>query len=102
MKRTIAAWAALAGLLLAAPGTAGTAETEGRGDAEAAGEERVVPLGAATRAWMERQRSGVEQSLDPHGLTAPAEHRARTRYLESFTHPIPPLFEREEFGSEER
>jgi len=50
------------------------------------------PLGSHTRAWLERQRSGDESS-NAHGLTPPAERRARKRYLKSFEHPIPDLFE---------
>lgn len=60
--------------------------------------ESVVPLGTQTRAWLERQRTGTEQSRNPHGLTPPEEHRAVKRHLDSFDHPIPPLFEFEELG----
>ena len=50
------------------------------------------PLGQRTRDWLERQRLGLEAS-DAHGLTPPAEKRARKRYLQSFEHPIPDLFD---------
>jgi hypothetical protein len=50
------------------------------------------PLGSRTRGYLERQRSG-EESSNAHGLTPPAERRARKRYLESFEHPIPDQFD---------
>jgi len=50
------------------------------------------PLGTRTRDYLERQRSG-EESSNAHGLTPPAERRARKRYLQSFEHPIPDLFD---------
>lgn len=96
MRRGILArralWGGLALSVWLAAAPAGS-EAEAYEGEEDAGEESVVPLGEATRAWLDRQRSGVDESRNPHGLTAPEEHRARTRYLESFTHPIPPLFE---------
>jgi hypothetical protein len=46
------------------------------------------PLGTRTRDYLDRQRSG-EESSNAHGLTPPAERRARKRYLKSFEHPIP-------------
>ena len=63
------------------------------GDPEHADHE--IPLGNRTRAYLERQRSGAEAS-DAHGLTPPAERRARKRYLKSFEHPIPDLFGQKE------
>ena len=51
-----------------------------------------IPLGNRTRAYLERQRTGAEAS-EGHGLTPPAERRARKRYLKSFEHPIPDLFD---------
>jgi hypothetical protein len=50
------------------------------------------PLGTRTRDYLDRQRSG-EESSNAHGLTPPAERRARKRYLQSFEHPIPDLFD---------
>lgn len=55
-----------------------------------------MPLGARTRVWLERQRSGIDASDEASGLTPPAERRARMRYLRSFEHPIPPLFDLED------
>lgn len=52
-----------------------------------------MPLGNRTRAWLARQRNNEEASEAPAGLTPPAERRARMRYLDSFEHPIPDLFE---------
>ena len=53
------------------------------------------PLGTRTRDYLDRQRSG-EESSNAHGLTPPAERRARKRYLKSFEHPIPDLFDQKE------
>lgn len=50
------------------------------------------PLGTRTRDYLDRQRSGDEAS-NAHGLTPPAERRARKRYLQSFEHPIPDQFD---------
>ena len=50
------------------------------------------PLGTRTRDYLDRQRSG-EESSKAHGLTPPAERRARKRYLQSFEHPIPDQFD---------
>ena len=55
------------------------------------------PLGTRTRDYLDRQRSG-EESSNAHGLTPPAERRARKRYLKSFEHPIPDQFESDETG----
>ena len=54
------------------------------------------PLGSRTRAWLERQRSGADASPVAPGLTPPADRRARMRYLQSFEHPIPALFQLDE------
>ena len=53
------------------------------------------PLGTRTRDYLDRQRSG-EESSNAHGLTPPAERRARKRYLQSFEHPIPDQFDAKE------
>ncbi len=70
-------------------------------ESDAASEETPThhefPLGTRTRAHLERQRNGDEASV-AHGLTPPAERRARKRYLQSFEHPIPELFEMDEGG----
>jgi hypothetical protein len=50
------------------------------------------PLGTRTRDYLDRQRSG-EESSNAHGLTPPAERRARKRYLQSFEHKIPDQFD---------
>lgn len=71
-------------------------------DAETSAEEveestdHLMPLGNRTRAWIARQRNNEDASDAPAGLTPPAERRVRMRYLESFEHPIPELFEMDE------
>lgn len=84
---------------LAAPVWAETGpDSEAAAEAGADEERGVVPLGDRTRAWMERQRAGAEASPNPTGLTPPEDYRARRRHLDSFSHPIPPLFEFERLG----
>ncbi len=87
---------ALTALLLPAGASAEWEETEH----EAAGSDadHQMPLGNRTRAILERQRSGVDAAPEARGLTPPAERRARMRYLRSFEHPIPDLFDADEAG----
>ena len=87
MKTRTIAWLAVlvAGL---APATA--LADEPRVDEAAPPHE--FPLGTRTRDYLDRQRSG-EESSKAHGLTPPAERRARKRYLQSFEHPIPDQFD---------
>ena len=60
----------------------------GRNEAAGLPREPIRP----PRSHLERQRTGAEASKG-HGLTPPAERRARKRYLKSFEHPIPDLFD---------
>ena len=89
MKTRTIGWLALSCLALA-PAIALAEPDEPRVDEAPPVHE--FPLGTRTRDYMERQRSG-EESSDAHGLTPPAERRARKRYLQSFEHPIPDQFE---------
>jgi hypothetical protein len=65
--------------------------------AEPATAPHEFPLGQRTKALLDRQRSGDEASV-AHGLTPPAERRARKRYLKSFEHPIPDQFNAKDAG----
>jgi hypothetical protein len=85
--RNTALLAALCAALLSA---SAFAESEPKDEDAPAPHE--FPLGTRTHDYLERQRTGQESS-DPHGLTPPAERRARKRYLQSFEHPIPDLFD---------
>lgn len=58
-----------------------------------------LPLGNRTRAWMDRQRDGALASPHSTGLTPPEDYRARRRHLDSFSHPIPDLYDFETLGS---
>ena len=87
MRRRIGWWmTALAVIVPAAAIAASDPESD------AANTDHRFPLGTRTRAYLERQRNGEEAS-NGHGLTPPAERRARKRYLQSFEHPIPDLFD---------
>lgn len=86
MKRQDIAWL----MLFAAIAPASALADEPRVDEAKPAHE--FPLGTRTRDYLDRQRSG-EESSNAHGLTPPAERRARKRYLQSFEHPIPDQFE---------
>jgi len=45
------------------------------------------------KAWLELQSSGRAASPQPQPFSGPVMNRAHERYLESFTHPVPPYFE---------
>ena len=85
MRRGIRWVAALFAVLVPAAAVAGT-------DGASPDDDHKTPLGERTRAYLDRQRTGDEAS-EGHGLTPPAERRARKRYLKSFEHPIPDLFD---------
>src|SRR5688572_14819768 len=89
MKSRNIAWVALlvAGI---APAIALAEPDEPRVDEAPSAHE--FPLGTRTRDYLDRQRSGAESS-NAHGLTPPAERRARKRYLQSFEHKIPDQFD---------
>jgi hypothetical protein len=89
MKKT--GWIAAAiALLLPAIAIAGSDAPD-----DSQNHDHEIPLGTRTREYLDRQRSGAESS-EAHGLTPPAERRARKRYLKSFEHPIPELFDTKE------
>ena len=88
MKRSIGWVATLCAVLVPAAALAGA-------DGSTPEDDHKAPLGERTRAYLDRQRSGDEAS-EGHGLTPPAERRARKRYLKSFEHPIPDLFDTKE------
>lgn len=50
--------------------------------------------GSGTRSWLELQRSG-QAAAPARPLPGPVASRIYRRYLESFDHPVPMLFERE-------
>jgi hypothetical protein len=56
-----------------------------------------VPARPRTKALLERQRSGDEASV-AHGLTPPAERRARKRYLEELRASDPDQFDAKDAG----
>ena len=70
------------------------------GGMAAAQADDAQPMGDATRAWLEMQRSG-KSAAPAQRLSSAAEARVYARYLESFTHPIPEFYEeRESFLAE--
>jgi hypothetical protein len=84
---------ALLWVLPAAPSAAEARDEPPVASAAEDAEVHQMPLGTRTRAWLDRQKSGEVASEEPAGLTPPADRRARMRYLRSFEHPIPDLFE---------
>ncbi|WP_370299586.1 DUF3613 domain-containing protein [Abyssibacter sp.] len=56
--------------------------------------------GEATRAWLELQASGRAASKAERPMDGDAADRVYQRYLDSFSHPIPVQFPREQFAPE--
>lgn len=79
----------LAVLLMGLPGAAG---------AQQAARQEAHELGAEVRAWTELQISGAAASGSTEPLPGEVADRVYTRYLESFTRPIPERFERDAFN----
>lgn len=52
-----------------------------------------TPVGPATHAWLEMQRSGQAASQQPQPLSGPAMDKVHERYLKGFEHPLPVFFE---------
>ena len=76
-------------LLLSGMALHASAETE---EQEVARQENVEPQSPA-KAWLELQRSGRAASLQAQPISGPVMDRTHERYLESFTHPVPPYFD---------
>ncbi|MGH8497609.1 MAG: DUF3613 domain-containing protein, partial [Methylococcales bacterium] len=51
-------------------------------------------FGSDVRQWMELQRSGVAASLIRQTVSGPVAEKIHERYVQSFTHPIPEYFRR--------
>jgi hypothetical protein len=58
-----------------------------------------APLGAETRAWLELQRNGNASNATPRPMPGEVADKVYERYLNSFAHPIPDSFSREQFVS---
>lgn len=65
------------------------AEAEGR---EVASQTNTEPQ-SPTKAWLELQSSGRAASPQAQPISGPVMDRTHERYLESFTHPVPPYFD---------
>lgn len=64
-----------------------------------AGESRVPPVGAETRAWLDLQARGTQASPVERPLPGEIAERSYQRYVKSFEQPIPATFDREQFVS---
>lgn len=80
---------AIVGLMLSSMALQARAEAEGE---EIARQENVEPQ-STVKAWLELQSSGRAASLQPQPISGPVMDRTHERYLESFTHPMPPYFD---------
>ncbi len=49
-------------------------------------------------SWLQIQREGSQASATPQRLSPREQELANQRWLDSFTHPIPDFFERDEPG----
>ncbi|MBZ5487046.1 DUF3613 domain-containing protein [Halomonas aquamarina] len=87
---------------LLAGGMAGCAQPAGQ-PGEAA-QSRMLGKGSTSAdAWLQVQREGSQASPHEQRLSAAEQERASQRWLDSFTHPIPDFFKREDadsFGQE--
>lgn len=85
-------------LSLAASGPMGLARGEVEEGAAVTGPDGAAasqPFGEQTRAWLELQRSGrAAGAAQP--MSDPAAGRVYKRYLDSFSHPIPAFYERDQ------
>lgn len=90
----IALGALLAGAL------AGCAQHSGRDSVNnAAAQPRMLAKGdTVADSWLQIQREGSQASANPQRLSAQEQELASQRWLDSFTHPIPNFFERDEAG----
>ncbi|WP_018937014.1 DUF3613 domain-containing protein [Thioalkalivibrio sp. ALJ24] len=83
--------------MMAGPVTAGT-EVGSRAVADA-GVDSSPSAGA--RDWLSMQRGGEQASGHVQGLSEAARTRALRRYLDSFSHPIPPHYiDRDSFSAD--
>lgn len=88
----------------AALALAGSAEAESPPAGASSGAptpESPARVGERTKAWLALQRE-EKPGRNAHGLPRAARSRALERYLESFSHPIPDLFDLEELEADPR
>ncbi|MBP5981591.1 MAG: DUF3613 domain-containing protein [Halomonas sp.] len=84
------------GALLAGALT-GCAQHSGRDSAAA--QPRMLAKGdTVADSWLQIQREGSQASANPQRLSTQEQELASQRWLDSFTHPIPDFFERDEAG----
>ncbi|HEX4895203.1 MAG TPA: DUF3613 domain-containing protein [Solimonas sp.] len=61
--------------------------------------DETPPPGSEARAWLDLQRSGAAASRTPPTTSGEVADRVYQRYLQSFEHPLPERFEREEINT---
>lgn len=52
----------------------------------------AIPVGAATRSLLQRQRAGLEASATPRAIPGAVADLSHQRYLKSFEQPVPAWF----------
>lgn len=75
---------------------------QAQGDSSGGGQtaEKTPAVGERTRALLDMQREGSAATDKGQSLPRAARARALERYLDSFAHPIPRRFERDEFAAD--
>ena len=93
LPKIIVAWAVLAvtSNAFAETGTASTQNQASEGSYE---------VGSQTRQWLDMQRDGSQASQQAQTLPGPVMDQVYQRYIKSFGHPIPDLYEEHAIGQQ--
>ena len=69
-------------------------------DALNTGEDSGYEIGSDTRSWLNMQREGAQASSQAQTLPGPVMDQVYQRYIKSFGHPIPDLYEEHAVGQQ--
>ncbi len=92
--KIIVAWAVLAVAFnaFAETGTVATGQSQASEDS--------YEVGSQTRQWLDMQREGSQASQQAQTLPGPVMDQVYQRYIKSFGHPIPDLYEEHAIGQQ--
>jgi hypothetical protein len=62
--------------------------------------ETVYEIGSQTRQWLDMQRDGSQASRQAQTLPGPVMDQVYQRYIKSFGHPVPDLYEEHAIGQQ--
>lgn len=89
----------LAAVLMAA--AVGTSAQTATSEQNASGrEDNAYEIGSQTRQWLDMQREGSQASPQAQTLPGPVMDQVYQRYIKSFGHPIPDLYEEHAIGQQ--